>query len=88
MPTQTITTRRVRVGLKLLGFLLLASPLGCSHERYGYQDGLSQRILPPVNIDVREELSTPKKMTEETSGERPAQSGPPKAADDTSAKEV
>jgi outer membrane protein TolC len=68
VPTRTITTRRVRVGLKLLGFLLLASPLGCSHERYGYQEGLSQRILPPVNLGIHEEIPTPKKMPQEPSG--------------------
>jgi outer membrane protein TolC len=76
------------VGLELLGFLLLASPLGCSPERYGCQEGLAQRILPPVNLDVRDELPTPKRMAQETSGESQARSGQPKAGDDTDPKEV
>src|SRR5262249_40920784 len=87
LPTQTIITRRLRVGLKLLGFLLLASPLGCSHERYSYQEGLAQRILPPVNLNLREELPTPGKMVQEPSGGSPAPSGLPKAADTTDPKE-
>jgi len=88
VPTQTITTRRVRVGLKLLGVLLLASPLGCSHERYGYQEGLTQRILPPLNLDIQEELPTTWKMGQETSGGSPARLGQPKAADDTGPQDV
>jgi outer membrane protein TolC len=87
LPTQTIMARQLRVGLKLLGFLLLASPLGCSHERPCYQDGLDQRILPPVSLDVRAELSTPTKMPQEPSGGGPAPLVPPKAADDTDTKE-
>jgi outer membrane protein TolC len=87
LPTQTIIARRPRVGLKLLGFLLLASPPGCSHERYSYQESLAQRILPPMNIDVHEELPTPKKMAQEPSGGSPARLGPPRAADVTDLKE-
>ncbi|HYT95020.1 MAG TPA: TolC family protein [Gemmataceae bacterium] len=88
MPTPTIITTRLRVELKLLGFLLLALPLGCSHERYGYQEGLAQRILPPVNLDTHAELPTPKQMAQETSGGSPARLGQPKAADETDPKEV
>src|SRR5207244_2852611 len=88
LPTHTIKTRRLWVGLKPLGFLLLAFALGCSHERYSYQEGLAQRILPPVNLDIHEELPTPKKMGQETSGGSPARFGQPKAADDTDPKEV
>jgi outer membrane protein TolC len=76
------------VGLELLGFLLLAPPLGCSHERYSYEEGLAPRILPPVNLDVRDELPTPKKMAQETSGGSSARFGQPKARDDTDPKEV
>jgi outer membrane protein TolC len=71
----------------ILGLLLLISPLGCNHERSCYQEGLAQRILPPVNLDVREELPTPKKMPQEPSGGSQAQLGPPNAADDTDHKE-
>ena len=88
MPTQTIITRRIRVGLQFLGFLLLASSLGCNHERYSYQEGLAQRILPPANLDLHEELPAPKKTAQETSGGIAVRFGPPKAADDTDAKEA
>jgi outer membrane protein TolC len=87
LPIHTIMTKRLQVGLKLFGFLLLASPLGCSHERCSYQEGLAQRILPPANLDVREELPMPKKMAQEPSGESSAQSGPPKPGDDADPKE-
>jgi outer membrane protein TolC len=72
----------------LLGFLLLIFTIGCSHERYSYQEGLAQRILPPVSLDVHEELPAPKKMTQETSGESPARSGQPKAGGDPDTKDV
>jgi hypothetical protein len=82
------TTGRLHVALALLAFLLLTSTIGCSHAPYWHQESLAQRIVPPVNLDVREELPTPKKMTEETSGESPAHSGQPKAGDDTDPREV
>ncbi len=87
MPTQTIIARPLRVGLNLLGFLLLASPLGCSHERPSYQEGLAQRILPPVNLDVREESPTVRKIVQEPSGGNKAQLEPPRAANDTGPQE-
>src|SRR5262249_7400691 len=86
--TQAIITRRLRVGLQLLGFLLLASHLGCSHARNSCQEGLAQRILPPVNLDVHEELPTPKKTTQETSVERAVRYEQPIAVDDTVPKEI
>jgi outer membrane protein TolC len=72
----------------LLGFLLLIFTIGCSHEGYNYQEGLAQRILPPVSLDAHEELPPPKKMTQETSGESPARSDQPKAGGDPDAKDV
>src|SRR5262249_18459317 len=51
-----------------------------------YQEGLAQRILPPVNLDVREELPTLKKMPQEPSGGSQAKLGPPRAADDPDPK--
>jgi outer membrane protein TolC len=74
------------VGPKLLGFLLLASPLGCSHEWYSCPEGLTQRILPPITLDIREEFPTPKKTTPATSSGSQAHLGQPKPADDTDAK--
>jgi outer membrane protein TolC len=88
VPTRAIITGRFRVGLQVLGFLLLASPFGCSHERHGYPQILAQRILPPVNLDSPEELSLPKRLTPETSGGSPVRFGQPKAADDTDATET
>src|SRR5262249_40801947 len=88
LPTQTIITRRFRVGMQLLGFLLMALPIGCNHERYGCQEGLAQRILPPMNLDAHEELGTPRKMVQEVSSERPARFGQPKPGDDIDPKEV
>src|SRR5262249_47974706 len=49
----------------LLGSLLLGSTLGCSHGFYGYEEGLAQRILPPLNIDAHEGLSAPSKTAQE-----------------------
>ena len=87
MSIQTITTRRLRVGLRLLGLLLLASPLGCSHERCCNQEGLAERIVPPANFDIREELPPPKKTDHETSGESADGIGQRKAGDDADPKE-
>jgi outer membrane protein len=87
VPTYPITSRRLRAGSKLLGFLLLASSLGCSHEHCCYQEGLAQRILPPANLDLHDDLPAPKKTAPETSGESPAPFGQPRAAGDTEANE-
>src|SRR4029077_11557398 len=88
VPTYVIIARLLRVGPRLLGFVLLASPLGCSHERHVSPAGLVQRILPPVNLDLREELPVPRSTAQETSGGSRARLGPPRAADDADAKEV
>ena len=61
LPSHAIITRRLRVELKLLGFLLLAFPLGCSRGWYGCQDGLAERILAPPNADALEKLSMPRR---------------------------
>src|SRR5262249_39135752 len=87
MPSQTTATRRLRVGLTLFGFLLLASPFGCSHERHTYQEGLAQRIFPPLNLDGRGELATLKEMAPKPSDGSPAKVESPRAADSTDAKE-
>jgi outer membrane protein TolC len=63
----------------------LASVFGCRHERYSHEEGLSQRILPPVNFDARAELPT---MAQEPSGGSSARLGTPKVADDTDFKAV
>src|SRR5262249_52567134 len=68
LPTNTTTAGRIRVGLNLLGILLLCSTPGCRHERYGFQEGLTQRILPPPGIDVHEELPPSRRTGEDASG--------------------
>jgi outer membrane protein TolC len=56
------------VGLKLLGLLLLAFPLGCSHERCISPQGLDQRILPPPNSVDHEAAPPPNKPPEGSNG--------------------
>src|SRR5262249_18363174 len=68
LPTKTNTTGRLGVGLRPLGLLLLISTIGCSHEPYNCQDGLTQRILPPPSIDIHEELPPPRKPDQDGSG--------------------
>jgi outer membrane protein TolC len=88
LPPHTTTTGRLRVGLKLLAYLLLTCTFGCSHERYGCEHSLLEQILPLVNRDIREELPTPKEPSQDTSGGSQFRLGQPKAADDASVKEA
>jgi outer membrane protein TolC len=88
LPTPTTTTGRLRVRRKHLGFLLLISTIGCSHERYSHEVGLAERILPPADLDMHQELPAPKKKADDTSDESQARLGKPKAADDADLKEV
>lgn len=74
LPTSTTNSCRLRVRLKLLGFLLLFSTIGCSHQRCGCEEHLAQRILPPMDVDNHEEF--------------PAQFRQPKAADEPDTKEA
>jgi outer membrane protein TolC len=67
---------------------LLAFCLGCNHEHFSCQEGLDQRILPPVNVDTHEELPKSKTSTEETTTERPARLEKPKIEDNSDAKEA
>jgi outer membrane protein TolC len=75
-------------GLMPLVFLLLIFTIGCSHEGYSYQEDPVRRILPPVSLDIHEELPPPKKMTQETSGQSSAPSGQPKAGGNPDTKDV
>jgi outer membrane protein TolC len=72
LATLTTTSGRVRIRLTLLGFLLLHSALGCSHEDYSCQDSLTQRILPPLTIDIPEKRSSPEKTAREKDDGSPA----------------
>jgi outer membrane protein len=80
LATPTTTSGRLRVGLTLLGFLLLDATLGCSHEQYSRLDGLTQRILPPLTIDFHEELSSPRKAAREADDGSQARLGQPKSS--------
>jgi outer membrane protein TolC len=82
VPANAITTGRLRIGLKLLGFLLLSSTLGCSQGRHSYQEGLAQRILPPPSSDLPDELPTSKKTVQGASGTIQARLGQVKASND------
>ena len=56
MPARTIKVGWRGIQLKLFGSLILASALGCGHERANYEDGLTQLILPPANKTIHEKL--------------------------------
>ncbi len=43
---------RLRFACLVLASLWLCSALGCSHDRYGWHDGLDQRVIPPLAIDT------------------------------------
>jgi outer membrane protein TolC len=72
LPTNPTTAGRLRVGRKLLAFVLLGATLGCSHERNSGGDGLAERILPPLNSDMNEERSSPEKTAREAADGDPA----------------
>jgi outer membrane protein len=63
MATYTVDLRPV--GLKLLSFLLISFALGCSQGRYSSVEGLDQRILAPMDLDVHEQLSSSRKTAQE-----------------------
>ena len=52
----------------LLGLLLLSAAPGCVYRRYSCQEGLTHRILPPPDVDLREELASPEQTTPEAGG--------------------
>jgi outer membrane protein TolC len=73
------TTGPPRVGLKLAGFLVLATMIGCVPDRLGRQGDLSQRILPPPGLEVREAPSSSPNTDAEPEGGKPVQLGQPRA---------
>src|SRR5262249_26159861 len=89
--THTTATGRLRPGLKLLGFLLLSSTVGCSHAWCICQEGLAQRILPPLNLAMNEEHPSTKKTAQEAADgnqARLAQPKPPEQANSVQANLV
>jgi outer membrane protein TolC len=88
LATHATTSGPLRVGLKLLGLVLLSSTLGCSQERFSYQAGLAQRIVPPLDSDLSEELPTPKKMDKEGTAANPARLGEPQSSNATDSEKL
>jgi outer membrane protein TolC len=86
--TQTIRVSRLRAGLLLLGLLLLASSVGCSHDQSRYQGYLDQRILPPVDLSLLEDFSKSRKVTDDPAAGSPARAGQLKTTDEAVPKEV
>jgi outer membrane protein TolC len=68
--------------------VMLSSTLGCSQGRHCCQEGLTQRILPPLNFDNPEELPTPKKMVQEAPGGIQARLGPPKSSNEPDSEDA
>src|SRR5262249_1930803 len=56
LPSKLITSGRLRAGLRLLGLSVLACTFGCGNEHGAYHEGLSQRILPPLDAEVHQEV--------------------------------
>jgi outer membrane protein len=86
LATNAPTSMRLGVLLKLIGFLLLCSMVGCSHESYCTQEALAQRIALPLNADPPAELSPAKKTVQEGSSVTLAQLGRPKELDEADSK--
>jgi outer membrane protein TolC len=82
LPINLTTTSRRQVKLRRLGFLLLTCTVGCNHGRYTCQEGLTERVVPPVNVEIHDGLSTQKKITDATSGSSQIGLGQPNAAED------
>jgi outer membrane protein TolC len=85
LPTKKTTAGRLRDGLNLLGFILLSSAFACSPERYSHQEGLDQRILPPVDTAAHEVLPAPRKAAEKAADANPARPEEPKQPEPVSA---
>jgi outer membrane protein len=63
----TATPEMMQGRLRIFLLLLLVWVLGCNQGQYSYQEGLSQRILPPLDIDLHDELPPPRKAGQEKS---------------------
>jgi outer membrane protein TolC len=73
------TVQRPRAALVLLASLWLTSAPGCSHDRYGCQDGLDQRVLLPAP-EPSAPVAAPRKPAAASSGVVVARFGPPAGA--------
>ncbi len=80
-------SRTLGSGLKLVGFLVLSSSFGCSHERTGLQESLAQRILPPQELNILEVLPAPTKTIQESVAENPIPVEKTKPSDESDSQE-
>jgi outer membrane protein len=82
MPTSKAAIESVRAASRLLWPLLMTAALGCSHQGYGYPNGLDERILAPPGIEVGNQDLPAKAKAEAPEGAAatpPRQMGPPEA---------
>src|SRR5262249_47483103 len=82
------TTVRVQSLLPFLISLSMGFTLGCSHGRYCCQEDLAQRILPPVNSDVSDELPKPRDATKDISTEREGRQEQPESSKEQATEEA
>jgi outer membrane protein TolC len=83
LTTKLGTAARLRAGLTLLGFLLLTSIFGCSHGQGCCQEGLSQRVLPPLDIDGQAAV-----FTAQPTGQDQARLGQSKGPNETNIQDA
>jgi outer membrane protein TolC len=87
LPDSTANLELSRSGWKILRVLFLVLVIGCSQGRYTYQEGLSERILPPLDADVHDDVSVSLKTGQEKSvspnenNAKPAEKPAPAQAD-------
>src|SRR5262249_26990546 len=62
--------------------------LGCGHGRYCCQEDLAQRILPPVNSDVSDELPKPREAAKDISTEREPRQERPESSNEQASEEA
>jgi outer membrane protein TolC len=88
LATPTTTTDSLRVGPRLFWFFLLSSTFGCSHEQHSSPIGLTERILPPQTINIREDLSARNKAVQEAAGGSLARLGQPKSLNESEPQDI
>ncbi len=75
MPAPTTARELVGVRATFPWLLMFIAAFGCGHERYCAPDGLTERILPPLDVDIRDEHSSPAETAPGSAGGIRAESG-------------